>query len=249
MYCSKSHIFIRIKMAKCQQYLPITASLLCSSFSFSPYCTLILCCWYLHVHCIKSEHLEILKFIVLHHFSGKLAVVVMCGTAVLCVQLPWYGLSHLTWQSQANVFTPWNDYPPPLLPACVSQLCLPSFPLLILCSFEIINMQGWHGLYSEFRQLTLCLLVYWSSFPIICLIAVNLNHKIESAALKWCFRCSGRSSLVWIHLTSDLKKLHIFSLFIWNPLRARVKWDTIKHHRNIIWFSFHRKAWALNVVQ
>ncbi len=43
------------------------------------------------------------------------------------------------------------DHPPP---AHVSQLCLPSFPLIILCSFEIINMQGWHGLYSGFRQST-----------------------------------------------------------------------------------------------
>ncbi len=58
---------------------------------------------------------------------------------------------------------------------------------------------------------------------------------------KWCFRCSGWSLL---NLTSGLKELRICSLFIWNPQRARVKRDTIKHHRNIIWFGFHRKAEA-----
>lgn len=187
--------------------------------TFSPVC--LFCCWHLHIHCKKN--LNILRFwnalYCTSSHAGELAVVVMCGTAVLCVQLPWYGLSHLTWQSQANVFTPWNDFPHPT--ACVSQLCLLSFPLIILCSFEIINMQGWRGLYSEFRQLALCLLVYWNIFSIICLVAVKLSHKIKSAAMKWCFRCSGWSSLVRIHLTSDLKKLHIFSLFIWNPLRER----------------------------
>lgn len=161
-------------------------------FVSSPHCILICCCWHLHIHCIRSEHFNDFIYIIYCSTSKASSQLSWCAacTAVLCVQLAWYGLSHLTWQSQANVFTPWNDSPPTHPPACVSQLCLPSFPLIILCSFEIINMQGWHGLYSEFRPLALCLLVYWSIFCIICLIAVKLNRKIKSAAMKWCFRCS-----------------------------------------------------------
>ncbi len=116
-----------------------------------PHCILIFCCWHLHIDCIKSSHIRVLKSITLHQFSGELAAVVMCGTAVLCVQLSWYGLSHLTWQSQANVL---HHEMRPSTPSSCQSAVPPSFPLIILCSFEIINMQGWHGLYSGFRQST-----------------------------------------------------------------------------------------------
>ncbi len=81
---------------------------------------------------MKSSHIRVLKSITLHQFSGELAAVVMCGTAVLCVQLSWYGLSHLTWQSQANVLTPWNEtiHPQLMSVSCASLISTHNFMLV-----------------------------------------------------------------------------------------------------------------------
>lgn len=47
----------------------------------------------------------------------------------------------------------------------------------------------------------------------------------------------GVCCMVGIHLTSDLKKLHIFSLFIWSPLRAKTRYHKTSQEYNLIWFS------------
>lgn len=65
-------------------------------FVSPPRCIFLFCCWHLHIHCKQSEHLKVLKHIILHQFSCRRArscrdvrhCSTMCSASVIWAESP-----------------------------------------------------------------------------------------------------------------------------------------------------------------